>query len=135
MNFPKNQIAIYSGTEINKDFRKALQAMFPSSCKKASDLVISTERFGKRKGFFSSDEKRYFKVYTDIVVLGYAFQKDLAENAMLIPPVQQVEIADLRTKKEKVIYFLNLFSLAFPNWQQEYSTLNMIIKDVEIEDV
>ena len=34
-----------------------------------------------------------------------------------------------------LIYFLNLFSLAFPNWQQEYSTLNMIIKDVEIEDV
>jgi hypothetical protein len=135
MNFPKDQISIYSGTEINKDFRKALQAMFPSSCKKASDLVISTERFGKRKGFFSSDEKRYFKVYTDIVVLGYAFKKDVSEHIIQFPLEQQLEIAALNTKKEHVIYFLNLFSLAFPNWQQEYSTLNMIIKDIEIEDV
>lgn len=113
-----NQIRIHpkgTGRITDEAVSKILQSITPRAFRKAQDLIVATAKFVKKSGFLSTERSRLQKVQSEFYLLREALREDkFMEN-----------------EREKgdfiVIKYLSLFSDAFPNWQEEYETLNRLI--------
>lgn len=93
--------------------------LYPLAFKQAQKLLKAVEKFIKRKGFFTNDEKRFLNVETELSGMfhalrreGYGTEKPLAGFSR----------------------FMNKISDTFPNWQPEYTALNEIFLAPAIEE-
>ena len=107
-----------SGTRITdtEQVRK-LSALAPTGFRKAQDVLVSTDKYINKKGFFSTERSRVHNLQTSLYELSHALQND---GFMTDDPRSQDKIY--------VLYqFFSQFSDAFPNWQKEYAALNKFI--------
>lgn len=93
---------------------KSLLNLTPRAFKKSQDLLVATKKYLKKSGLFSNETKRMQKIQSEYYSLLKALEQDdfIKEN---------------EDKKQKAYEYLSLFSDAFPNWQNEYETLNRYI--------
>lgn len=113
-----SQIRIHpkgTGRITDKAASDNLQSTTPHAFRKAQDLIVATEKYVKKSGFFSTEKSRLLKVQSEF----YLLRKALKEDGFM-----QTENSG---KDFAVIEYLSLFSDAFPNWQQEYEALNRLI--------
>lgn len=106
-----DQILIHHGRTTDKGLMNQLMDSHPLSFRKAQDLVVAVKKFINRSGFFSNDEKRFLKVQTEFSGLLHALAMEGFDEGD--------EIASFTS-------FMNIFSVAFPNWPREYEALNEI---------
>ena len=98
---------------------KALKASTPNGFRKAQDVLTVTAKYIKKSGLFSSERSRLQKMQAQC----YELSKALKEDGFL--EHKRVQNGDAWI----VIEYLSLFSDAFPNWQEEYATLNRFIPE------
>ena len=89
----------------------------PTAFRQVQDVLVATEKYINKSGFFSSDRSRLQKMQSECYKLVRALKQD---GFMANELSQKGEVYVL-------IEFLSLFSDAFPNWQKEYETLNRLI--------
>ena len=112
-------ITIYrDGRTTDYGLARELSAKCPLSFRKAQDLLTAVAKFIKRSGFFTNDKKRYLKLQTEFSGLLHALEME-----GLINEDPMVSFFD----------FMNIISVTFPNWQNEYSALNDLFLENENE--
>jgi len=136
--FPSDRIATYRGRITDYALCTDLESMFPNSFSQAPALVTVAERLAKKKGFFSNDETRKKNVLVELYNFEKAIESDFSkliayfayQTKMGVSPapfVHEIETINQKTNVGKMIWFLNLFSLACPNWQEAYETINFYL--------
>jgi hypothetical protein len=116
----KNSIRIHphgTGRVTDSAASDNLYSVTPKSFRKAQDLIVAASKYIKKSGLFSSDKSRLQKMQMEC----YALAKTLREDGFL--EQDRNEKGDAWVVAE----YLSLFSDSFPNWQEEYGTLNRFI--------
>lgn len=96
---------------------KVLAARYPSSFRKAQDVLLAARKYKNKSGLFSTDRSRVQSLQAECYQLERALESDGV--AILY-----------EGRADALIDFLSLFSDAFPNWQLEYETLSDFIPQV-----
>lgn len=125
------KIEIYSDTSRNHDEQRELENQmefcFPACYEKTRNLLAAAYRFSNKKGLFISDKKRLENVGKAIIALDIALDID---KHNIMPVEYSLEMMN-ESKKDRIIWFLNIYSFTFPNNQSEYSMLNIIFDNLE----
>jgi hypothetical protein len=119
-NQPTNNIRIHpkgTGCITDQVASKNLQSLTPQAFRKAQDLVVATAKYIKKSGLFSTEKSRILKMQSEF----YLLRNALKEDKFMETESNEKDDALIVTA------YLSLFSDAFPNWQQEYETLNRLI--------
>ena len=93
--------------------------LYPLGFYQAQVLLKAVEKFIKRKGFFTNDEKRFLKVQTELSGMFHAISREGFGTENPLAGFAQ---------------FMNMISDTFPNWQPEYTALNDIFLAPAIEE-
>ena len=136
--FPTDRIATYRGRITDHALCANLESMFPNSFIQAPTLITVAEKLAKKKGFFTNDETRIKNVLIELYNFEKAIESDFSKlidyfafqtqrGVPPVPLVQEIQTINQRTNVGKMIWFLNLFSLACPNWQEAYETINFYL--------
>lgn len=116
----KNSIRIHphgSGRVADSVASDNLYSVTPKSFRKVQDLIVAASKYIKKSGLFSSDKSRLQKMQMEY----YALSKTLKEDGF------KNQDRDEKGDAWVVTEYLSLFSDAYPNWQEEYGTLNRFI--------
>lgn len=104
----------------DKDRVQVLVAASGLAHRKGQDLLVAARKMIKRSGFFSSDEKRLLNVLTEV--------RGLCEALKMAP--EMYRYVKSFGEKGSLLRYLNYFSGAYPNWQDEYIAVNMLLEDL-----
>ena len=111
------KIRIHHGRITDPEAVEKLISLAPAGFKKVQDVLLTTEKYVKKSGFFSSERSRLQKMRFEC----YELKRALEQDGFMTKELSQ--------KKEVyvLIEFLSLFSDACPNWRNEYNTLSRFI--------
>ena len=116
----ENEIRIYPPGQKTTDYENAkiLYRAFPTSFRKAQDVLAATEKYVKKKGLFSTESSRMQKMQGECYKLAEALKKD---------DYMTDELKKKNGKINVLFTFFSTYSDLFPNWQEEYKALNRFI--------
>jgi len=122
----ENSIIIHPPGSRTTDIDRAesIARFHPKSFRKAQDLLVATEKYVNRTGFLSTEKTRYGKVKKECHSLYNLLRSEghyKNEKSFFLGKVSK------DNKIKGLFSFLSDMSDAFPNWQDEYETLNRII--------
>jgi hypothetical protein len=123
-----NQIILgkISADATNWQAVKLLQEGFPTSFRKAQDVLVAVKKMKSGGGWFSSANLRIRKAQEEVYLLERALRNEgfCSLPAMLSAVGKSGGSLDA---KEAIFLFMNYFAQAFPNWRPEYQELNKFV--------
>lgn len=116
----EHEIRIYPPGQKTTDYENAkiLSKDFPTSFRKAQDVLVATEKYVKKKGFFSTESSRIQRMQGECYELAEALKND---------DYMTNELKKKNGKIKVLFTFFSTYSDLFPNWQEEYKALNRFI--------
>jgi hypothetical protein len=103
-----------------------LQENFPTSFRKAQDVLVAVKKMRSGGGWFSSANSRIRQAQEEVYLLERALRNEgFCSLPAMLGAVGKTEGS--LDPKEAIFLFMNYFAQAFPNWRPEYQELNKFV--------